>query len=112
MAGLISIPALMEARAARQVAVYGVVDDAKVLGLEGEVTMGAIEIPDEIRSALQMAGQQQILAQQLAWLNNTVFRPFATEPDARAALIAKDDQGLLQTPSRLRGLGARGALCG
>jgi len=96
--GLISIPALMEARAARQVAVYGVVDDAKVLGLEGEVTLQMVEIPEEIRSALQMSGQQQILEQQLAWLNNTVFRPFATEPDARRALIAKEIKGYYRLP--------------
>lgn len=96
--GLISIPVLMEARAARQVSVYGVVDDAKVLGLERDITLQMVDIPEEIRSALQMSGQQQILEQQLAWLNNTVFRPFATEPEARAALIAKDIKGYYRLP--------------
>ncbi len=97
-AGLISIPVMMEARAEKEVAVYGVVDEARVLGLSGEVTLKTVEIPDEIRSALQLSGQQQILEQQVAWLNNTVFRPFATESEAREALIAKRIKGFYRLP--------------
>jgi len=87
--GLISIPAFMEARAAREVAVYGVVDEANVLGLSSEVTLRTVEIPPEIRSALDLSGQQKIVEEQIAWLNNTVFRPFASEPEAREALVAE-----------------------
>ena len=96
--GLISIPAFMEARAAREVAVYGVVDEAKVLGLSGEVTLKTVEIPPEIRSALDLSGQQKIVEEQIAWLNNTVFRPFASEPEAREALVAEHIKGYYRLP--------------
>lgn len=96
--GLISIPAFMEARAAREVAVYGVVDEAKVLGLSGEVTLKTVEIPEEIRSALDLSGQQKIVEEQIAWLNNTVFRPFASEPEAREALVAERIKGYYRLP--------------
>jgi len=98
-AGVISIPIMMEARAAREVSVYGVVDEARVLGLDGEVTQQAVEIPDEVRSALRMSGQERILEQTFAWLNNTVFRPYASEPEARKALLAKDIKGYYRLPA-------------
>lgn len=98
-AGVISIPIMMEARAAREVAVYGVVDEARVLGLDEEITQQAVEVPDEIRATLRMSGQEQILEQTFAWLNNTVFRPYDSESEARAALLAEDIKGYYRLPA-------------
>lgn len=85
-AGVVSIPIYLETRQARQVAVYGVVDEAGVLGLDDEVAVRPIEIPPEIRSAVEAAGQAEALDRQIAWFRNFVFRPFSTEERARAAL--------------------------
>ena len=84
--GLISIPALLEARKGKEVAIYGVVDEAGVLGMTGEVSMPPAEIPAEVRQAMEISGQRELLSRPMTWWQNFVFRPFPSEPPARAAL--------------------------
>jgi len=73
-AGVVSIPAILEISKEKQVTVYGVVDKPGVLGLKDDVAMPGPDIPEEIRSAIHAAGQQEILKQRMLWVQNIVFR--------------------------------------
>ena len=55
-AGLVAIPAFYLERKQAEPKVYGVVDEAGVLGLEGEAHAPQPAIPDEIRRALEASG--------------------------------------------------------
>lgn len=84
--GLLSIPALLAARKERQAAVYGIVDEARMLAVSGETPGSARALPEEIRAALRDLGQESLVHGPLAWRNNLVFRPFAAEAASREAL--------------------------
>lgn len=85
-AAVVSIPVLLEKSKEEQVTVYGVVDQQGVLGLKDDVAMPGPEIPEEIRSAIHAAGQQEILKQKMLWVQNIVFRPLISKEAAHAAL--------------------------
>ena len=63
-AGVIAIPAYFAEKSGRQPAVHGVVDQAGVLRLEGDLAGGdGSRVPEEVRSALAAAGQSEALDQ-------------------------------------------------
>lgn len=96
--GIVSIPLLLEAQKEKEVAVYGLVDDAGVVQLESDVSIRAFEIPAEIRSALGASEQAGALERQVAWFQNVVFRSFPAEDPARAALTAGTIRGYFRIP--------------
>lgn len=97
-AGFFSVPAYLSAMKEKQVTVYGVVDEAGVLGMSRDVEQPAVEISDEVRSALRTAGQQQALEHAMAFSQNVVFRPFETDGAARQALKDGDTKGYFRIP--------------
>lgn len=76
-----------------KVKVYGVVDGSAVLQLEGDVQSAGVEIPEEVRSALESSGQAAILDTALGFADNRVFRPFDNEEQAKAALMDDTIEG-------------------
>ncbi len=97
-AGLVAIPAYYLERKQAEPKVYGVVDEAGVLGLEGEARAPRPAVPDEIRRALEASGQAAALERALV-SSQFVFRPYAAEPEARKALVAKDVDGYFVVPA-------------
>lgn len=97
--GLISLIAYFADKHERsELAVYGVLDEAGILALHGDVEAAAVRVPAQVRLALEQAGQSEALAGPLAAFQNYVFRPFSAETDARAALRAKKIKGYLKIP--------------
>jgi ABC-2 type transport system permease protein len=97
-AGVIAIPAYYAEKKEREPVVYGVVDDARVLRLSGDVNaVAGPQIPDEMRRTLEAAGQGQALERALA-SSNFVFRPFGAEEEARARLAARRIKGFFVLP--------------
>jgi ABC-2 type transport system permease protein len=96
--GVVAIPAYYAEKSGRQPVVYGVVDEAGVLKLNGDLKPDAGErVPEEMRRALEAAGQGQALDQALS-AENFVFRPMATEQEARSALAARNLKGFFLIP--------------
>ena len=98
-ASVISIPIYLEARKERQVAVWGLVDEAGITGLEQDVAREALKIPAEIASALEASGQRALVEQQIAWVRNLVFRPFPSAALARESLIEGRIRGYFVVPA-------------
>jgi ABC-2 type transport system permease protein len=95
---VVAVPAYFAEQSSRQSSVHGVVDQAGVLRLEGDLKGGEdLPIPEEVRQALEAAGQAQALDRALL-PENLVFRPFATEEEARAALAARQLKGYFVVP--------------
>jgi ABC-2 type transport system permease protein len=97
--GLVSIPAYLAARHERAVAVYGVVVEPGAPALGAEVEGGATEVPEEVRSALRMTGQADLLQQRISLFQNYVFRPIPTEEEARKALVAGSIRAYYRIPA-------------
>lgn len=97
-AGLVSIPAYLATQKQREVAVYGVVVDAGAPALEGDVAGPAEEIPGDVKSALRAAGNEDLLRERISLFQNFVFRPYATEKDARDALVAGAIRAYFRVP--------------
>lgn len=98
-AGVVTIPSYLSAMKEKQVAVYGVVDEAVVLGLRADVTASHAEIPEEIRTMVRLSGQQEALQRSLAVSQNFVFRPFESETAARRALMEGQIKGYYRIPA-------------
>ena len=97
-AGVIAIPAYFAEKSGRQPAVHGVVDQAGVLRLEGDLAGGdGSRVPEEVRRALAAAGQSEAL-DKAVMSENFVFRPVATEEEARRALAARQLKGFFVIP--------------
>jgi ABC-2 type transport system permease protein len=95
---VVAVPAYFAEQSSRQPSVYGVVDQAGVLRLEGDLEGGdGLRIPDDVRQALEAAGQGQALDRAVL-AENFVFRPLATEDEARAALAARQLKGYFVVP--------------
>ena len=95
---VVAVPAYFAEQSSRQPSVYGVVDQAGVLRLEGDLNGGdGLRIPDDVRQALEAAGQAQAL-ERAVLAENFVFRPLATEAEARAALAARQLKGYFVVP--------------
>jgi ABC-2 type transport system permease protein len=97
-AGIVAIPAYYAERNDREPVVYGVVDATGVLGMREDVTAPSMKLPEEMRQALEAAGQGQALDHALA-SSNFVFRPFAGEPEARDALVQRRIKGFFVIPA-------------
>lgn len=68
----------------KDVRVFGIVDGTGLLGHEGDVARPAVDMPDEIRAALEAAGRGSNLpAAAAGWSGSFVFRSF---PDKATAL--------------------------
>lgn len=70
-----------------RIKVYGVVDHAAVLALHGDTERRGIEIPPEVRSAMEASGQAAELDNALGFADHKVFRPFDDRDTAQAALL-------------------------
>ena len=86
-AGLISGMGLLIHKRESGIKVYGVLDRAGILKLTGDRSPSAVEIPDDVRKAVEAVGQADLLSQGLAWMGRAIFRPFDDEQTARSALI-------------------------
>ncbi len=88
---IVGLPAYYATQKDKEPVVIGVVDPGDVLHLPGEVP-AASQMPAELRQTLAAAGQAGALAR-AGTQGNIIFRPFASEPDARAALATRDTKG-------------------
>lgn len=96
-AAVVAIPAYYAAQKDLEPAYYGIVDPSAVLGLEGDVAAPMVQIPDDVKRAMEVMGQGSALKQALGDSNFT-FRPFADEPAARAALRERRIKGYYVLP--------------
>jgi ABC-2 type transport system permease protein len=95
---VVAVPAYFAEQSSRQPSVYGVVDQAGVLRLDGDLKGGdGSRIPEDVRQALEAAGQAEALDRAVL-SENIVFRPLATEDQARAALAARQLKGYFIVP--------------
>lgn len=95
---IVAVPAYYADQKEDEAAVYGVVDLAGVLGLDSDVAAAAPQVPEEMRRALDAAGQGEALDRALASAN-FVFRPFASETEARPALAGRRIRGYFIVPA-------------
>ena len=94
-AGIVAIPAYFAQKADRSPSVYGVVDQARLLNLQGDAASERPQVPADVRKALEASGQTAALAELAA---RFIFRPFPAEPEARAALAARRIKGYFVVP--------------
>ena len=97
-AAIVAIPAYYAEQQEREPSVYGVVDVAGVLGIDREIKGVSRAIPEEMRQALEATGQAHALDRALA-SSNFVFRPFAGDAEARAALAGRRIKGFFVVPA-------------
>jgi len=103
--GIVAVPAYFAQQKDREPVVYGIVDAAGVLRLTGDrAATGGQPIPEEMRRTLEATGQAQVLDRALT-SDNFLFRPFAHEPDARAALTDRTLKGYFVIPESYLGTG-------
>jgi ABC-2 type transport system permease protein len=96
---VVAVPAYYAERKGREPSVYGLVDDAGLLKLSGDVTApGGPQIPEEMRRSLEAAGQGQALDRALA-ISNFVFRPYVSDGEARRALAERKIKGYFVVPA-------------
>jgi ABC-2 type transport system permease protein len=94
----VAVPAYIADKGSRTPSIYGVVDEPGVLGLSGDLNAGKQSpIPEEMRQALEAAGQGQALARALA-ADNFVFRPYTSRDEAHAALAERRLKGYFVIP--------------
>jgi ABC-2 type transport system permease protein len=96
--GVVAVPAYFAEKSSREPAVFGVVDEAGVLRLEGELKGGeGPRIPEDVRRALEAAGQAEALDRAVL-SENFLFRPVANEQEARTALASRQLKGFFVIP--------------
>src|SRR3569832_1251777 len=76
---------------------YGVVDTGGELSLKAEKTAGSDQMPEELRRAPEGSGQQDTVERMIGSARSR-FRPYATEAEARAALVAQTIKGYFVLP--------------
>ena len=95
--GVVAIPAYFASRAVREPSVFGVVDPGSILRLQKDVPAEQAQIPEELKRALEASGRGG--AANAGFMeSSTVFRPYASEPEARAALAARTLKGYYVIP--------------
>ena len=96
---VVAVPAYIADKGSRAApSVYGVVDEPGVLRLSGDLNTGTQSpISDEMRQALEVAGQRQALERALPPAN-FVFRPFTSREEAHAALAERRLKGYFVIP--------------
>jgi ABC-2 type transport system permease protein len=95
--GIIGLSGYFASRGERETAIYGVVDPGALLGLKGEISPGQPPIPEDVKRALEAAGQSQV-ARQVFARPRFIFRPYPTESDARTALAGRTLKGYFVVP--------------
>jgi len=80
------------AKKEKEIKLYGVVDHAQVLRLEGDAAAPLPPLPKEMQNFLAAAGQPAEVSRAMG-RGNAIFRPFADENEARAALQAQKVRG-------------------
>jgi ABC-2 type transport system permease protein len=99
-AAVVAVPAYFASRADDAAAVYGVVDETGLLGMRGESEVKpATPVPEELRRALEATGQEAAVGRVMAGSERFVYRPYPTEPAARAALAARTIKGYFRVPA-------------
>jgi ABC-2 type transport system permease protein len=76
---------------------YGVVDEARILGLGGEVRSDGVRVPGDVRKMLDAAGQSKAVEEALERSRFT-FLPFESEPQARASVTSRSITGYFVIP--------------
>jgi ABC-2 type transport system permease protein len=94
---IVAVPAYYAQKNEEKIALFGVVDDAAVLSLSGDVAAPRVQVPDDVRRAVDALGQGARLDAALDE-SNFIFRPFADNSTARAALAARDIKGYFRLP--------------
>lgn len=98
--GVVAIPAYYMDRQDREVAIHGVVDEAGVLHLAGDVAAeSGLQVSEEMRRALEAAGQGEALDRAVP-ASNILFRPFDTIDAARQAVADRRIKGFFVLPPR------------
>lgn len=96
--GIVAIPAYFASRAVREPSVYGIVDPGSILRLEKDVAAEQPQIPEEVKRALEATGRGG--AANSAFMDSSsIFRPYASEADARSALAARTLKGYYVVPA-------------
>lgn len=92
-AALVAVPAYYAAKRDRnQSTIFGVVDRPQLLGLEGDIAPPRTELDDDTRRLLEATGQATAVDRALP-RSSVVFRPFASEDEARRGLAARTLRG-------------------
>jgi ABC-2 type transport system permease protein len=97
-AGIVAVPAYFAARADEERTVYGVVDPGGVLGMAGEVKSAAVQVPEEVRRAIEATGQGAAIEQAFERSRFT-FKPMESEPAARSAVAERRIKGYYVVPA-------------
>jgi ABC-2 type transport system permease protein len=82
---IVAIPAYYAAKKDREASIYGVVDPARILALDGDVAAPNRDVPDEVARAVDAMGQRAAVQAALDQAG-FIFRPYNGEEQARAAL--------------------------
>ena len=96
--GIVAVPAYFASRSVREPSIYGVVDPGGVLHLEGETTSSQSQVPEEVKRTLDAMGRGGRAEDQFM-LANSIFRPYSSESDARAAVAARAIKGYFVVPA-------------
>jgi len=91
-AGIIALPAYFAMRADRVPAIHGVVDAAGVLHLTRDERSAGQPLPEEVKKMMEASGQRGVF-DDADFGAEFVFRPFASEAEARAALTSQAIKG-------------------
>ena len=95
--GVVAIPAYFARQAEEATAIYGVVDTARILTIDRDVASERPEVPADLKKAIAATGQGAALEKSLSDAR-FIFRPFASEADARAALAVRTIKGYFVLP--------------
>jgi ABC-2 type transport system permease protein len=96
-AAVIAVPAYYAEKKEEANAVYGVVDRAGVLDLREEVAAPRVQISEEMKEVIDKMGQGAAVDAALG-RSNYIFRPYADEERAKAALQHQEIKGYFVLP--------------
>jgi ABC-2 type transport system permease protein len=94
---VVAIPTYYTEKEDREPMIFGVVDARGVLALESDTASPELELPDDVKKALELMGRSAVIDHVLG-RSNFIFRPFADETHARSALAARDLKGYFVLP--------------
>jgi ABC-2 type transport system permease protein len=94
---IVAVPAYLAAQQDKAAAMFGVVDPAGVLALDGDVAAPGVQLSDDLRRTLGAMGQRDAVDRALE-KSNFVFRSFETESDARVAMLGGRIKGYFVLP--------------
>jgi ABC-2 type transport system permease protein len=95
--GVVAVPAYYAQKAENTTSIYGVIDRSGVVALMADAEPTVDRLPPALQRALEAAGQRGAIARALAD-EHFVFRPFASEQAARAALASHGIKGYFVVP--------------